>query len=161
MALRLKASPIPKPVDEAVHRQPGRSERAYLCVGLGLLGLVAVMKNDEALGQEEEEEADADERRHEVGVVHRVDRLGQNVEERDRDHYSAGERDDRAHLLSIAQSDGAAEKSRDGRQCRQRNCHPGDRGEMEIEEGRNHVKRSGIIEMRMILVITSAIVCSA
>ncbi len=113
-------------------RESGCAEDTHLCVSLGLLGLVAVMEYDEALGQEKGEEADSNERRYEIGVVHGVDRLGQNVEESDRDNHAAGERDDRAQLFSIAQRDDAADKSRDSRERCQRNCHPGDRGELEL-----------------------------
>ena len=49
----------------------------------GLLGVVAVVEDEQPLGEEEEEEAGADEQRHASRVVDRVDRLGQHVEQRD------------------------------------------------------------------------------
>ena len=51
--------------------------------GLRLLGLVAVVENERALGEEEAEEACADEPGRRGGVADRVDSLGQHVEERD------------------------------------------------------------------------------
>src|SRR3954447_13636747 len=41
-----------EPVDEAVKRKPGGAERADLCVGLRLLGLVAVVQGDPPLRAE-------------------------------------------------------------------------------------------------------------
>src|SRR5204862_896284 len=77
--------------DEAVQRQAGGAERADAGVCPGLLGLVPVVQHEQALGEEESEEAGADELAHALRVVHRGDRLGKHLEERDRDDDSAGQ----------------------------------------------------------------------
>ena len=54
----------PEPVDEAVHRERGRAERADAMVRPGLVRVVAVVQHERALEEEEREEAGRDERRH-------------------------------------------------------------------------------------------------
>ena len=45
--------PDPEPVDEAVDREAERAEDADLGVGASVLGVVAVVENEDALGDEE------------------------------------------------------------------------------------------------------------
>ena len=85
--------PDPEAVDEAVQREAGRTERADLRVGVDVRVVVAVMEDERALGEEEEDEAGADEHADAVRVVDRLDRLRQHLEERDGDDDPARERD--------------------------------------------------------------------
>ena len=85
--------PDPEAVDEAVHGEAGRAERADLGVRVDVRVVVAVMEDERPLGEEEEDEAGPDERPDELRVVDRLDRLRQHIEERDGDDDAAGERD--------------------------------------------------------------------
>ena len=88
-----EGEPDAEPVDEAVQREAGGAERSDLRVRPRLLGLVAVVQDERALGEEEEEEAAADEEADALRIVDRLDRLGEDVKERDRDDDAAGQRD--------------------------------------------------------------------
>ena len=68
-----------EPVDEAVDREPGRAQGSDLMVRAGLLRVVAVMQDQQALDQEEREEADAHQGRGRRCVADCVDRLWQHV----------------------------------------------------------------------------------
>ena len=114
----------PEPVDEAVKRKARGAERADLCVGPRLLGLVAVVQDDQPLGEEEREKAHADEPCDALGVVHRLDRLRQHVEERHRDDDPAGERDQRHQLAVQPECDQAAGQRRDDGDGREGNGEP-------------------------------------
>ena len=65
------------------------------------------------LGEEEKEEAGADEGRHPSGVADRVDRLGQDVEECDSEHDAARECDQSRQLTAKPECDRAADERRD------------------------------------------------
>ena len=90
---RPKASPMPRPSMKLCTREPGRSQHAHLFVRAGLLRLVAVMEDDQPLGEEEQEESCADERADAGRVSDRVDRFGQNVEESHSEDDAAGQCD--------------------------------------------------------------------
>ena len=98
----------PEPVDQAVDREAGRAERADPMVRPGLVRLVAVMKDEDALSHEEEEEAGADDRERVSRIVQRPKRLRKDVEEGDRDDDAAGERDQRRQLPTQAQREETA-----------------------------------------------------
>ena len=83
------ASPMPEPVDEAVHGEAERPGHADLMVRARLLGVVAVVQDEHALEQEEAEEPGADQQPDLVGVSEQLHRLRADVEERDRDDDAA------------------------------------------------------------------------
>jgi hypothetical protein len=91
-----------------MQRETAGPERPDLRVGPGLLRLVAVVQHEQPLCKEEREEARAHECRHAAGVVHRVDRLRQHVEERHRHDDAAGERDRGGQVAAQAQCGKAA-----------------------------------------------------
>ena len=80
-----------------------------------LLRLVAVMQDERALREEEEEEARADVQADALGIADRLDRLRQDVEERDRDDHAAGQRDRGREVAGEAQGDEAAQRGWRGR----------------------------------------------
>ena len=115
----------PEPVQEAVEREAGRAERADARVRPRLLGLVAVVEDEHAFDEEEADEPGTDERHHAARRVDQVERLRQDVEERDRDDDAAGERDHRRELLAQAERDEPAEHRRDRGRDRERDGEPG------------------------------------
>jgi hypothetical protein len=60
-------------------------------VGTGLVGVVAVMEYQEAVGQEEHDEAQGDKQRDPSGPTEFTLSLGEDVEESDRHNHTAGE----------------------------------------------------------------------
>jgi hypothetical protein len=70
-----------------------------------VLVVVTVVQHERALGREEREEAGADEPGDMPCVADRVDRLGEYVEEGDRDHDAARERDQGLELPTGAKRD--------------------------------------------------------
>ena len=95
--------PDPQAVDERVDRDRARAERADVAVSARLLGGVAVVQDEQPLGEEEADEPGADERPHAVRVVEDLDRLRQDVEQRDRDDDTARERDRRREVAAQAE----------------------------------------------------------
>ena len=75
--------------------------------------IVAVVKHQGALGEEEGEEADGHERGGPLGVADLVDPLRQHVEESDGDDDPAGQRDHRRQRVREAQRDPPADQRRD------------------------------------------------
>ena len=59
--------PDPEAVDERVNRDRAGSERADVTVSARLLGCVAVVEDEQALGKEEADEPSADEHPHLLG----------------------------------------------------------------------------------------------
>ena len=116
--------PDPEAVDEAVHREAGRAEHADLGMRVDVRVVVAVVEHERALGEEEEDEAGAHEGAHQLRVVDRLDRLRQDVEERDGDDDAAGERDRRRQLAREPQPDHASDERRQHRHARQGNRDP-------------------------------------
>jgi len=57
----------PEPVQEAVQREAGRAERADARVRPRLLGLVAMVEDEDAFHEEEADEPGPDECRHAAG----------------------------------------------------------------------------------------------
>ena len=73
------------------------------------------MEHDEALGDEEEEETAADDRKRVTGLLERPKRLGKDVEERDRNDDATGERDQARQFPPQAECEQAAgERRKDG-----------------------------------------------
>ncbi len=114
-----------EPVHEAVEREARRAERAHRGVRARLLLLVAVVEDEHALGQEEEQEARAGDGGRAPGAADRVERLGQDVEQRHRDDDAAGQGDQRLEVAMEPQGEQAAEQRRDDGDARERNCEPG------------------------------------
>ena len=112
-------------VDEAVQREPRGAQGSDLRMSARLLGLVAMVEDESPLGEEEEEEAGADERADAVRVPDCLEGLGQDVEERDADHDAARERDQRRQLVPQPERDCAAEERRGDGQRGERNGDPG------------------------------------
>src|SRR5581483_1082662 len=108
--VQAEREPDRQAVEKAVRRQAGGPERADARVRPRLLRLVTVVEDEQALGEEEREEARADERRHPTRVADRVDRLRQHVEERDRDDDPAAERDQRVDPAAEPERERAAEE---------------------------------------------------
>ena len=81
------------------------SERADVAVSPRLLGGVAVVQDEQPLGEEEADEPGAHEHPHPLRVVEDLDRLRQHVEQRDRD-------DDAAAVSAIAVVRSAAQAER-------------------------------------------------
>ena len=73
--------PDAQAVDERVDRDCAGSERADVSVSARLLGVVAVVEDQEPLGEEEADEPGADEHPHALRVVEDLDRLRQDVEQ--------------------------------------------------------------------------------
>ena len=80
----------PEPVEEAVYRERRGAEGADGGMGVHLLVVVPVVQHERPLGEEEPEEARADEPGDMLGVAEILDRLRQDVEERDGDDDTAG-----------------------------------------------------------------------
>ena len=118
-----EGEPDPEPVDEAVDREPEGAEDPDARVCARLLGLVAMVQHERALGEEEAEEAAPT-----TAVTRRACRpdrcFREHVEERDRDDDAAGERDHGRQLLAKAERDDAAEHRRDRGRDRERDCEP-------------------------------------
>jgi hypothetical protein len=89
-----------------------------------LLRLVAVVQHECALGEEEADEAGAHQQPDPVRVADGLDRLGEDVKERDGDDHAAGQRDRRRELPRQPQGDDAARERREHRQPRERDRHP-------------------------------------
>jgi hypothetical protein len=101
----------------------GRAQRAHPRMGARLIRLVAVMENQDTLGEEEEHEACADERE---GVARRekLERLRQDVEECNGDHDAAGEGDQSRQLGPQTKGEEAACQRREDGDSGERNCDP-------------------------------------
>ena len=123
--VHVEGEPDAEPVDEAVDREPGRPDRPHLGVRAGLLRVVPVVEHERALGEEEGEEAGADEGADAARAAERLDRLGQHVEERDRDDDAAGERDQRLEVAVEPERGEAAEERRDDGERGERDRDPG------------------------------------
>src|SRR5919108_858938 len=91
----------------------------------GLLGLVAVVEDEAALGQEEGEEADAGEHPDLLRIADGLHRLREDVEEGDRDDDAAGQRDRGYELAAQAQGDEAAAERGEDREAGKRERDPG------------------------------------
>ena len=102
--------PDPEPVDEAVQRQPGRAKSADLGVRVDVLCVVSVVEDERPLGDEEEDEAGADEEPEQLRVIQRLGRFGQHLEERHRDDDSPRERDRGRELARAGARQTAVEK---------------------------------------------------
>jgi hypothetical protein len=124
-----KASPMPSPSMKLCAESPAAPRTPTRALRAGLLGLVAVMQNEDAFGEEEGQEADPDEQRHALFVADGLDRLGQDVEERHRDHDSARERDQRVQVAVQAKRDQPADERREHGQSGERNRDPGHGGQ--------------------------------
>ena len=82
-------------VDEAVGREAESAEGADLAMRTGVGGLIAVMEDEDSLEHEEGQEARTHQRPDGGRIGEEIDRLGEDVEERDRDHDPAAERNHR------------------------------------------------------------------
>jgi hypothetical protein len=105
--------PDPEPVEKAVGRQPGCSERADLMMGTRLLFLVSMVQHQHPLDQEEAEEADANESRHARRIADGVERLREDLEQRNRDDDASRKGDQRLQLAVQLERRQAAEDGRD------------------------------------------------
>jgi hypothetical protein len=101
-----------------------RAERTNLFVGPGPLRLVAVVQDEKALGDEEEQEARSDERHDPAFVPDRCEGFWDQVEERHSHDDPARERDRRLQLPVKAQGERAADQSGDDRQAREGDGNP-------------------------------------
>jgi hypothetical protein len=90
----------------------------------GLLGLVTVMQDDGPLGEEEEQEPDADERADAIRVSDCVEGFGKHVEESDAEDDASGERDQGRQLTPEPERDEAADERRDDSQRSERDSDP-------------------------------------
>ena len=95
--------PDPQAVDERVDRNRARAESPDVAVRASLLGGIAVVQDEQPLGEEEADEPGAHERPHAVRVVEDLDRLRQDVEQRHRDDHTARERDRRGEVAAQAE----------------------------------------------------------
>src|SRR6185437_6730299 len=120
----VEREPDAEPVDEAVNREPGGAEDTDVVVRPRLLLVVAVVQYQPALREEERQEACADEPGGAPRIADRVDRLGEDVEQRDRHDHAARECDQRVQVASHADRHPAAQRGRDGGQRSQRDRDP-------------------------------------
>jgi hypothetical protein len=96
-----------------VQRQTGCAQCADLCVGVDVLGVVAMVQDEGPLSEEEEDEAAPDEEAEQLGIVERRRGLGEDLEERDRHDDAAGERDHRRQVAREPKRDEAAGQRRE------------------------------------------------
>jgi hypothetical protein len=89
-----------------------------------LFRLVAMMKDEHALGEEEREEAGADQPRDVPRVAHCFDRFREHVEERDCDDDPAGQRDQRAQVAPVSKRRESSDERRQGGQAGERDRDP-------------------------------------
>ena len=89
-----------------------------------LVRLVAMVEDQQALGEEEEHEPRADDREG-VPRLENPKCLGQHVEERNRNDDAAGQRDDRRQFAAQAKREEAACEGRENGDARERNRDPG------------------------------------
>ena len=108
-----------------MYREGRGSERADACMGVNVRVVVPVVQHEGPRGDEEHEEAHADEPGHMLGVAEIPHRLGEDVEDRDADDDTAGRRDERAHLPLQPERQEAAEERREHRPARERYRDPG------------------------------------
>ena len=97
-----------------------------------LLGLVAVVEDEQPLGEEEDKEACSDERADAFRVPDCLDRLREDVEESDSEDDSARERDQGRELAMKPQRDHASEECRDDDEQGRRNRDPGHRQFLQV-----------------------------
>ena len=105
--------------------ESGRAEGTDARVRLRLVGLIAMVEDEQPLDQEEAEKACTDQRSDATRVADRVHRLGQHVEQRDRDDDAAAERDQGVDLLADTEGEVAAEQRREDCQAGERDRDPG------------------------------------
>src|SRR4030095_11979829 len=94
-------------------------------MSLRLLRLVAVVKDEIAVGDQEEDEAAGHESRDPMSIPAGLERLREQLEQRNCDDDSAGERDRRLQAAAKAKCDAAAHEGRDDGEARERYRDPG------------------------------------
>ena len=106
---RPKASPIASP-SVNVYRESGGAQRADTGMRLRLLRIVSVVQDEVPVGDEEEDEPRTDEGHHPVLVPDSLERLRNEVEQRDGNDDAAREGDRRLQLAVQAQTEASARK---------------------------------------------------
>src|SRR5262249_31863511 len=125
-------------VDQAVDRKRAGPERAHSRMRARLVRLVAMMEDEDALGEEKEHEAHADDCER-VPRLEKPKRLRKHVEERNGDDDAAGQGNHRRQFAAQAEREEAAcERGEDRDPC-ERYRDPGQmRTILEIPGGTIH-----------------------
>ena len=130
--VQAEGQPDSEAVDEAVKREACCAQHSHLFMCASLLGLVAVVEDEQPLGQEEEKKACTDECADAFRVPDCVDRLREHVEESDSQDDPARERDQGRELAMQAQRDNASDERRGDHEQGRRNRDPGHRQSLQV-----------------------------
>ena len=110
---RPNARPIPRPSMKLCSESPAAPRAPTCACAARLLGLVAMVEDERRSARKKKRKPAPTSVPTRVRVLDRLERLGQDVEERDTDHDAARERDQRRQLAPQPQRDRAAEERRD------------------------------------------------